>query len=505
MSEVHLPRSPLERFGPLFEAVQDIGLFPDSKTFADAVPRRHPDAILSDWREGEPHDAQSLRAFVDKNFDLPPNTVDTLPETEAIDRHIDQLWQILTRHADSVPRASSALQLPRPFVIPGGRFRELYYWDSYFTMLGLQLSGRQDLVEDNIENFGSLLDRYGRIPNGARSYYLSRSHPPVFYLAAGLSRDQSPQATSRRLGWMLKEHAFWMAGADSLLPGEEGARVVRLGDGTLLNRYWDDRATPRDESWREDKALAKMSPAREPAELWRDLRAAAESGWDFSSRWFGDAGTLGSIRTTRLLPIDLNSLLYGLECAIVAGADAQGETTLASDFRERAQLRAQAIERYFWNEDAGYYADYDLDLAETRSCLTAAAGFPMFCGVSSRERARQNARAISKLVCLGGLATTLAESGEQWDAPNGWAPLQWITFEALRRYGEHALAEVIASRWIAVVTDQFDATGQIFEKYNVMTGTAGGGGEYAVEVGFGWTIGVLLALRGSAPSQSHSR
>ena len=486
-------QSPSQQFGDLFVAVQQAHLFEDSKTFADAVPRRPVDDILLDWRKAGALAGKSLRQFVEVNFTLPQRGWDAPPQGLSLAEHIDTLWDMLTRsQRDQEPRGSD-IRLPCPYVIPGGRFRELYYWDSYFTMLGLALAGRQQLVESMITNFGNLIDRFGFIPNGTRSYYLSRSQPPFFYLMAGLSQDMSEKARRQRLVWMRREYGFWMSGAEGIAPGGEHRRVVRLCDGTLLNRYWDDVAAPRDESWREDVALAEE--AEQPAaSLWRNLRAAAESGWDFSSRWMGDATTLASIRTTRILPVDLNCLLHGLERTIAEYAAALGQRDIETQFRECAQRRSDAIERVMWNEALGCHADFDLDAGDVSHALTAAAAFPLYADVTTADRAARISTALEALLKPGGLATTPKTSGEQWDAPNGWAPLQWVAVAGLRRYGNDALATKIARHWLATVQGQFDRCGQLFEKYDVERRDVGGGGEYATETGFGWTNGVVLAL-----------
>jgi alpha,alpha-trehalase len=486
--------SPSDIWGALFAAVQERGLFPDSKTFADAVPGRPAEAILADWARTQ-HDDAALEAFVLANFILPEADA-SVPPSDGLPlaEHITALWPSLTREADRPDEGGSLLALPRRHVVPGGRFRELYYWDSYFTMLGLARSGRQDLVEDMIAIFGDLLTRYGHIPNGTRSYYLSRSHPPVFYLMAALSQDRSEAGRRQRLDWMRIEHEFWMAGEETL--GEPGAhrRVVRLADGALLNRYWDDRATPRDESWREDVELARAAPDRDAGELWRDLRAAAESGWDFSARWLGDRATLATIRTTRLLPVDLNALIYGLECAIAAEAEALGEAATAGAFARRAASRAAAFDRHLWNDQAGFYADYDLDLGACNDMLTAALGFALFTGIAPATRANPIADALRQLLRAGGLVTTCSRTDQQWDAPNGWAPLQWVAITGLRGYGLDSLADTIAERWLRLIDAYYRETGQLLEKYDVERGTAGGGGEYGTEIGFGWTNGVTLEL-----------
>lgn len=484
--------TPSTLFGPIFSAVQEHALFADSKSFADAIPRRPVADILADWARETPAHPDEIRAFVERNFTLPGDDHDGLSGSAPIADHIDALWPVLTRRQERGAPGSSEIALPRPFVVPGGRFRELYYWDGYFTSLGLVRSGRQDLVEDTIANMGHLLDQVGHIPNGTRSYYLGRSHPPVFYLIAGLSQDRSEAARRRRLEWMRIEHRFWMKGADELAPGEEGRRVVRLADGALLNRYWDDLDGPRDESWREDVLLAQSAPDRSSDVLWRDIRAGAESGWDFSSRWLADGQTLATIRTTRLVPIDLNCLLYGLEQAIAAEARELGED--AERFADLADARAAAINRHLWNAAEGFFADYDLDRQAPCAQLTAATAFALFAGLCDSARAAHSADAIERLVRPGGLLTTLHDTGQQWDAPNGWAPLQWVAIAGLRRHGFAELADRIARRWTKMVDRHYRATGVLLEKYDVERGGAGAGGEYVTETGFGWTNGVTLEL-----------
>ena len=227
--------------------------------------------------------------------------------------HIDRLWPVLTRAPAPAVKYSSRLPLPHRYVVPGGRFTEMYYWDSYFTMLGLQASGSHELLRQMCDNFAFLVERYGHIPNGNRSYYLSRSQPPFFAPMVGLLVDQQgASAYSRYLAALQKEYDFWMEGSERLSVGQPHRRVVRLSDDAILNRYWDDRATPREESYREDVATANAIQ-RPKEEVYRNLRAAAESGWDFSSRWLADGKTLASIRTVDLIPVDLNSVLYRLE------------------------------------------------------------------------------------------------------------------------------------------------------------------------------------------------
>ncbi|WP_380785403.1 alpha,alpha-trehalase TreF [Sphingomonas sp. R86521] len=485
------PKSPAQLFGPLYHAVEMRGIFPDSKTFADAVPKRTAAAILADYARCRCDDDTALRQFVRVNFDL-PGTPAPPPSSERLPlkAHIDARWPQLTRATPRVPAGSSAISLPRRYVVPGGRFREMYYWDSYFTMLGLARSGRQDLVEEMVVDFGSLIDRYGRIPNGTRTYYLSRSQPPVFYLIAGLSRDARTLAVRNRQ--LRAEHDFWMAGADTLKPGQQRARVMRLADGALLNRYWDDRDGPRDESYREDVELADRTPGRDRRQLFRELRAAAESGWDFSSRWFGDGRSLATIRTTRFAPIDLNSVMVGMEQAIAANCATLGDRACAASYRAKADARIVAIRAHLWT--GRFFADYDIDTGNPSGFVSAAMAFPLFAGIATDDQARATAAALVPLVGEGGMRTTLIGSGQQWDDPNGWAPLQWIAVAGLRRYRETALADRITTAWLGSVEREYEASGKLLEKYDVVERRAGGGGEYPNQDGFGWTNGVTRAL-----------
>lgn len=497
-----IPQPPQALFGELFVAVQTAAIYPDGKTFVDAVPREAPEAILERFRAERPDSPASLKRFVEAHFALPsdPPPVAAPSKQTPLSEHIDALWSHLSRTSTSAPRWSSLLPLPRPYVVPGGRFREIYYWDSYFTMLGLLESGRGDLVADMVEDFADLIDRYGHVPNGTRTYYLSRSQPPFFFAMVGLLRGESGAAYARYLGELRREYEFWMAGAEGLRPGAAHRRVVAMPDGAVLNRYWDDRDTPRDESYREDTELARSS-GRPRSQVFRDIRAAAESGWDFSSRWFADARTMAEIVTTEIVPVDLNSLLFGLENAIREGCEHQADRAGAAEFGRRAAMRRAAIDRYLWDSPAGVYFDYRWTERASIARLSAAAIYPLFFGCASEPQARGVASAIrGTLLKSGGLVTTPLATGQQWDAPNGWAPLQWIAVSGFNRYGERELAESIAQRWLRNVGRVYRESGKLVEKYDVLTERGGGGGEYPLQDGFGWTNGVTARLMALYPA-----
>lgn len=490
--------SPADRYEELFVAVQGKQVFPDSKTFVDCTPRQHPEAILTAYRQQKAHPGFDLAAFVHQHFTPPAlhQSHYVSDPGQSLKEHIDSLWDVLSREPREHPAHSSLLPLPNTYVVPGGRFGELYYWDSYFTMLGLAESGRHDLLHAMADNFAYLIDTYGHVPNGNRTYYLSRSQPPVFALMIELFEEHNVSEAIHYLPQLCREYSWWMAGAGDLPAGHAHLHCVRLPDGTLLNRYWDERDTPREESYLEDVLTAQQS-GRPAQEIYRDLRAGAASGWDFSSRWC-DGDDLCSIRTTAILPVDLNSFLYKLERQISVLSDQDGQPVQAEAFRRHADARAAAIEKWLWHEEAGAYVDYDWKRAVQRDEVNAATVTPLFIKLAPADKAARVSQTIrDHLLDEGGMATTLRRSGQQWDQPNGWAPLQWMAIGGLRNYGD-PLGNEIARRWLNTVGSLYQKQSKLVEKYVLgqMHGehAGGGGGEYPLQDGFGWTNGVTRRL-----------
>jgi alpha,alpha-trehalase len=493
-----VPQPPSIEYGTLFDAVQRGNVFPDSKTFADAIPRGKPSDIVATYQRERGAAGFDLAAFVARHFDLPdsPATGFHSDASQDVCAHIDALWPVLTRGPDSTSGPSSLLPLPHRYVVPGGRYREIYYWDSYFTMLGLEAAGRTDLVDEMLDNFAFLIDTYGHIPNGNRSYYLSRSQPPFFAAMVGIAAKRAKSgdgAYAKYLPQMLREHEFWMEGADTLPVGAAHRRVVRLSKSVVLNRYWDDRAAPRDESYREDIATAAKSK-RPATEVYRNLRAAAESGWDFSSRWLVDGRTLATIRTVDFVPIDLNSLMVELERGIARGYEAKHDTTNADKWNHIADARVTALRENLWNEKRGAFTDYLWREKKPSGAMTAAALYALYFGVATPDQAAATAKTVRvTLLRPEGIVPTTLVSGEQWDAPNGWPPLEWIAIKGLARYDEKPLSDAISLSWQRENVEGFRKTKKLVEKYDVTGDDDAKGGEYPTQDGFGWTNGVLRA------------
>ena len=493
---------PAHDIGTLFADVQLSGIFPDSKEFVDARPKAAPAAIAARYDSARRANGFVLRAFVDQNFVLPAPAGDGYHSVAAqgMVAHVKALWPVLTRSPDSTDPRSSLIPLSQPYVVPGGRFREVYYWDSYFTMLGLVRSDRTDLVKNMLDNFAELINTLGHIPNGNRTYYRSRSQPPYFAAMVGLyARATDTAKALPYLEALEKEHAFWMEGAEQLTPGQAHRRVVKLANGVVLNRYWDDAAEPRPESYRPDVEIGQTVPESLRATFYRNARATAESGWDFSSRWMRNPKDLRSLETIDLIPVDLNSLLYNAERTIAAlrlfrhGA---GDSAVAQRFNQQADARRDAIlamydpkQRYFF--DRRWRTG---ELVTDRPSLAAAA--PLYFGIATADQGKNVAARLEReFLKPGGFVTTNFASGQQWDGPNGWPPLEWLTIEGVRRYGRADLADTAAGRWLTLLQHTYKTTGRMMEKYDVVNlRKKAGGGEYPTQDGFGWTNGVALAL-----------
>ena len=295
--------------GELFEQVQLQKIFPDNKTFVDCIPKEALSSIRHRYEEEKDDPSFDLKNFVHRHFTEPPKIASDYVSdvSKPLEEHIENLWDILTRKTEREVN-DSLITLPNPYIVPGGRFREIYYWDSFFTMLGLQVSGRVDMIQNMVDNFAFLVDKVGYIPNGNRSYFITRSQPPFFSCMVNLLADEKgKKVLLDYLPHLEKEYHFWMKGVDELNTDNISVnRVALLPDGSVLNHYWDHEDTPRPEAYQKELKLAQGVNNKNI--LYRYLRAACESGWDFSSRWFRDLNDFTSIHAADIIPVDLNCL-----------------------------------------------------------------------------------------------------------------------------------------------------------------------------------------------------
>lgn len=479
----------------LFDAVQKSEIFEDQKMMTDAVPLFPIAEINAKYEQEKDVEGFDLKSFVVTHFDFLGNKFSIHREDHLpIGEHIEKLWDELTRTA--YEEKGTLLKLPKPYIVPGGRFNEFFYWDSYFIMLGLQVSGRVEMMENIVENCSYLIQNVGFVPNASRTHFLSRSQPPYFSLMLELLAETKNDETiySKYYDTLEKEYAFWMNGEEEAESGSGFKRLVKTQEGDILNRYYDMENEPRPESYLidiEDQEKASGS------EFYRNIRTACESGWDFSSRWFADEEHIQTIETLNLAQVDLNCLLWHLETTLSKSSRLQDLKDKENYFTQRAAKRRQMINKYFWDEKTKIYRDYHIKKSTKTTSEHIAALYPLFLKIADQEQAQAVADTIlEKFLYPGGLVTTTKESGQQWDLPNAWAPYQWLGYKAMKNYGFNEVAEKIKNNWCSNVERVYENTGKLMEKYNALdTETIAGGGEYPNQDGFGWTNGVYLKLQ----------
>ena len=552
--------------GPLLDAVQRSGIFQDSKHFVDMPLLRDPPEILEAFRRlPSPASGEALEALVRANFGEPGSDLEAwLPEDYPEEppaelmrriacpryqewaRALHGLWLELGRRTApqvaAAPERHSLLHRRHGLIVPGGRFRETYYWDSFWIVQGLLASGMVATAEGVVRNLLDDVARFGFVPNGGRAYYLDRSQPP--FLAAMVEEvfEASGDAAflADALPLLRREMNFWGAG--------DACLEVTTADGAtvMLHRYASRLSTPRPESYREDVATAALaSGGAEGARVCAELRAAAASGWDFSTRWMrghGDgadaersecAASLAQTATTSVVPADLNAILYRAHRTIARLCRRLPEARRDEDAARHHEAEAARLLSGMRSAMADGRTGRILDLwlqpedgagrgapRHRARCLgveTAATAAVAWAGVydDAPDAVKDGVVDVlgncsgSPLAAEGGLATTRFRSGQQWDAPNGWPPLQQMAVEGLSRIAAAAppsedggvgrraaeAAAGLASRWLAASYRSWVRAGAMVEKMDALQpGVSGGGGEYDVQVGFGWSNGVVLRL-----------
>jgi len=487
--------------GYLFETVQLSKIFPDSKTFVDCYPKHDIQEILLNFKSLSILNNETLKEFVLQNFNFPQSLKSSNDNINisSIENYIESLWNVLKKEPEQKTYGDSLITLPYSYFVQGGRFRESFYWDTYFICLGLSESSIEDkykLIENQVKNFIYLQDILGLIPNGNRFYLATRSQPPVFGLIIDLLYEKfGINHIEPYLSALEKEYENW----------NSGNKKVILPDGSFLSRYYDKEDYPRAEAYLEDLNLSINLNKNEAKKLFRNLRTGAETGWDFSSRWLKDSNNLATIQTTFIVPIDLNALLYGMEMLLskyyneiskIHKNDEKIKEAFQKAFlyHKLAEKRKTAINNYCWDKEKKFYFDYNIE-TNTKSKIYSAAGcLPMFVNMANAKQAENITDILmNKLLAKGGILTSLVNSKLQWDFPNGWAPIQWFAVKGLLNYNKKIEAVQIMTRWITMIRDDFEKKHFLLEKYNVINPNAPPvDGEYPLQDGFGWTNGVTF-------------
>jgi alpha,alpha-trehalase len=404
------------------------------------------------------------------------------------------------------------LYLPRPYVVPGGRFNEMYGWDSYFIVLGLLRDGEIELARDMTDNFLYEVENYGRVLNANRTYYLTRSQPPflteMVLAVYGATADRDWLA--RAFPAVQAYYQFWVKEPHLVLPsglsryfdlGEGPAPEVVAGERDKRGKNHYDRVRDyyrthtitdyRSEDFY-DRARDELTPL-----YYRGDRSMRESGFDPSNR-FGPFGA----DIVHYLPVCLNALLYRMEVETAEIATLLGHAQTAATFLDRARSRQEAVDGLLWDEASGLYLDFNFQTGRRRTYPFATTFYPLWAGIASPRQAKRVRDNLGRFEQPRGIVTSTFVSGSQWDAPYGWAPLQLLAVEGLRRYGFDEDADRIQGKFLSLVLEVFEARGTIVEKYDVVRRSSDVSpglrfGYGSNEVGFGWTNGVLLELGSS--------
>ncbi|MBN2193624.1 MAG: hypothetical protein JW751_12475 [Polyangiaceae bacterium] len=416
------------------------------------------------------------------------------------------------------PTPPGLLYLPNPYVVPGGRFNEMYGWDSYFIILGLLRDGEVELARGMVDNFLYEIDRYGMILNANRSYYLSRSQPPLLtpMILAVYSRTGDKTWLRATLPAIERYYALWTR-APHVTPATGLSRYYDLGQGPSLEVLSGEKDAEgkthydRVKDWFRTHTVADYDITRfydRKSDALTELfyvadRSMRESGYDPSGR-FGPFNAA----IIDYDPVCLNSLLYRMEQETAEIARTLGDARTADTWADRARQRAAAINQYLWDPELGLYLDYDFTRRARRNYPFGTTFFPLWAGeIASKEQADTLVfRALRWLEVPGGLRTSTNPSGNQWDAPFGWAPLQLVAVEGLRRYGFDLEADRISVNFLSLVLREFIDHHAIFEKYEVeqRRSEVSEGirfGYSSNEVGFGWTNGAFVTLFDALPAQ----
>lgn len=517
-------------FGQLLHVVQMASIYPDSKTFVDMRMKYSPNETLRLFDEmmkrtdNKPSKAD-VEAFINHTFDpagsefeewdpddwiAKPNFLEKIadPELREWASQLNALWKFLGRKMNDDVRVNpdqySIIYVPHPVIVPGGRFREFYYWDSYWIIRGLILSEMYSTVRGMLENFLSIVETYGFIPNGGRIYYAMRSQPPLLIpmMKSYLDVSQDTQFLRDSINTLEKEFNFWLT--------NHTVQVEKDGKHYTLAIYKDASSGPRPESYREDIISAQIFKTEAEKEShYAELKSAAESGWDFSSRWFilngTNKGNITHLNVRSIIPVDLNAIIYWNAITMSGFFKELGNIQKAVKYEDLAKQWLEAVTEILWHEEVGVWLDYDLMNEMKRDYFYPTNIAPLWTNCYDREKREYFVSKVMKylektqiMINLGGIPTTLEHTGEQWDYPNAWPPLQYIMIVGLHQTGDNwaqDLAFEITEKWVRSNYKAYNESNAMYEKYDAtVPGGHGGGGEYEVQLGFGWTNGVIMEL-----------
>jgi len=500
---------------PILHAVQ-MTIKGDGKSFVDMPMKDSPTNVYNAFadlqKQAEPNDltVSQLQDFLDKYFDEPGSDLKnaTLSDYQAVPTQLDKIqnttlrewalalndiWKLLGREpVIDDPERHSYLPAKHPLVVPGGRFRESYYWDSYWIVQGLLASGMVDTARGVTQNLLDWVDSYGFVPNGGRIYYLTRSQPPVLSEMVRVLHEMDPQMDwlESATATLDKEYEFWMT------EGEHGHAVTVKNH--KLNRYVTATETPRPESYKEDVSTAQNTS--DPETTYSNLRAAAESGWDFSSRWLEDQKNLATIMTSQIIPVDLNAILHRMEKNLMNFHRELGHSSDSDKYSERADKRQAAMDDVLWSEDDSMWRDYNTNDESMSPVIAASNFYPLWSSSWNTTNMTKTNLIVESLLNSGliqehAILTTTRKTEQQWDSPNAWPPIQDIIVEGLLQVNTTNatdLANSLIQRWVRTGLDIWTEHQVMVEKYDGFTGEYGNGGEYDVQLGFGWSNGVIL-------------
>ncbi|XP_066588279.1 trehalase-like isoform X2 [Prorops nasuta] len=514
--------------GDLLHTIQMASIYTDSKTFVDMKMKNSPNETLRlfqqfmDDADNQPTKTE-IERFVNDTFDpagsefedwdpadwtATPKFLDNIVDKDLrkFASDLNHIWKFLGRKMKDDVRINenqySIIYVPNPVIVPGGRFREFYYWDSYWIIKGLLLSEMFTTVKGMLNNFVSVVDKIGFIPNGGRIYYKMRSQTPMLIPMVNeyLKTTQDWEWLEKNLWLLEKEFNFWMT--------NRTVEVEKDGVKYTLARYYEQSSGPRPESYREDFLTGqRFRTLEEKDKYYAELKTAAESGWDFSSRWFIHEGTnkgnLTNLETRSIIPVDLNSIIYRNAVLLAEYNDRMGNGTKAAKYRKIAAEWMKAVTAVMWHDEVGAWLDYDIINDIKRDYFYPTNILPLWTNCYDPGKRHDYVSKVLKyleksqiMLNLGGIPTTLEHSGEQWDYPNAWPPLQYFFVMSLNNTGDpwaQRLAYEISQRWVRSNFKAFNETHCMYEKYDAtVSGGGGGGGEYEVQLGFGWSNGVVM-------------